>query len=167
MYAVIRAGGKQYRVAPGDVIRVETQDDNDGKVEFGDVLAVSAEAGSVLPAGSGALVTGEVVEQGRGAKILVFHYKRKKQYKKLRGHRQNYSAVRITEIAFDGKSFKAPELAKKEKKVKKAPEGAVHHETHMEVKRSKRPGKKATKHVAHPHAKKAAPKKKAAKKKKK
>ncbi|HXM13062.1 MAG TPA: 50S ribosomal protein L21 [Terriglobales bacterium] len=166
MYAVIRAGGKQYRVAPGDVIRVETQDDKDGKVEFGDVLAVSAEAGSVLPAGSGALVTGEVVEQGRGAKILVFHYKRKKQYKKLRGHRQNYSAVRITEIAFDGQSFKAPELPKTEKKVKKAHEGGEH-ETHAEVKRSKRPGKKATKHVSHPHAKKSAPKKKAAKKKRK
>ena len=48
MYAVIRAGGKQYRVAPGDVIRVETQDDKDGKVEFGDVLAVSAEAGNIV-----------------------------------------------------------------------------------------------------------------------
>jgi large subunit ribosomal protein L21 len=164
MYAVIRAGGKQYRVAPGDVIRVETQDDKDGKVEFGDVLAVSAEAGSVLPAGSGALVSGEVVEQGRGEKILVFHYKRKKQYKKLRGHRQNYSAIRITEIAFDGQSFKAPELPKKEKKVKA---GHEEHATHVEVKRSKRPGKKAVKHVAHPHAKKAAGKKKAAKKKKK
>jgi large subunit ribosomal protein L21 len=168
MYAVIRAGGKQYRVAPGDVIRMETQDDKDGKVEFGDVLAVSAEAGSVVPAGTGALVTGEVVEQGRGAKILVFHYKRKKQYKKLRGHRQNYSAIRITEIAFDGQSFKAPELPKKEKKAKPAPahEGGEH-ETHVEVKRSKRPGKKAVKHVAHPHAKKAAPKKAAKKKKKK
>ena len=62
MYAVIRAGGKQYRVAPGDVIRVETQEDKDGKVEFGDVLAVSAEAGSVLPPGAGALVSGEVVD---------------------------------------------------------------------------------------------------------
>jgi len=128
MYAVIRAGGKQYRVAPGDVIRVETQDDKDGKVEFGDILAVSAEAGSVLPPGSGALVSGEIVEQGRGEKILVFHYKRKKQYKKLRGHRQDYSAVRITEIAFDGQSFKAPELPKKEKKVKKGPE--EHAEAH-------------------------------------
>ena len=165
MYAVIRAGGKQYRVAPGDVIRVETQDDKDGKVEFNDVLAVSAEAGSVVPAGSGALVTGEVVEQGRGAKILVFHYKRKKQYKKLRGHRQDYTAVRISEIAFDGQSFKAPELPKKEKKVKGAPAGE--HETHGEVKRSKRPGKTAKKHVAQVHAKKAAPKKAAAKKKKK
>jgi len=157
MYAVIRAGGKQYRVAPGDVIRMETQEDKDGKVEFADVLAVSAEAGSVLPAGSGALVTGEVVEQGRGEKILVFHYKRKKQYKKLRGHRQNYSAIRITEIAFDGQSFKAPELVKKEKKVKKAHEGGE------EVKTSARPGKTAKKAVA----KKPAAKKAAAKKKKK
>ena len=107
MYAVIRAGGKQYRVAPGDVIRVETQDDKDGKVEFGDVLAVSAEAGSVVPAGSGALVTGEVVEQGRGDKILVFHYKRKKQYKKLRGHRQDYTEVRIRSIEADGKTYSA------------------------------------------------------------
>jgi large subunit ribosomal protein L21 len=162
MYAVIRAGGKQYRVAPGDVIRVETQEDKDGKVEFGDVLAVSAEAGSVLPPGSGALVTGEVVEQGRGEKILVFHYKRKKQYKKLRGHRQDYTAVRITEIAFDGQSFKAPELVKKEKKVKPAPEGGE------EVKSSSRPGKTAVKkHAAHPHGKKSASKKTAPKSKKK
>ena len=162
MYAVIRAGGKQYRVAPGDVIRVETQDEKDGKVQFGDVLAVSAEAGSIVPGGAGASVSGEVVEQVRGAKILVFHYKRKKQYKKLRGHRQNYSAVRITEIAFGGQTFKAPELP--QKKVKKAAEV-------VEVKTSKRPGKKATKPAAHghahAHAKKAAPKKKAAKKKRK
>jgi large subunit ribosomal protein L21 len=158
MYAVIRAGGKQYRVAPGDVIRMETQEDKDGKVEFGDVLAVSAEAGSVMPAGTGALVTGEVVEQGRGNKILVFHYKKKKQYKKLRGHRQDYTAVRITEIAFAGQSFKAPELPKKEKKVKAAPAA--------EAKSSQRPGKKAAAHAGHSHAKKATAKKAAAKKKK-
>ncbi len=163
MYAVIRAGGKQYRVAPGDVIRVEKLADTEGRVEFDDVLAVSPEAGSVVPAGSGAgaSVSGEVVEQGRGNKILVFHYKRKKQYKKLRGHRQDYTAVRITEIAFDGQSFKAPELPKKERKVKQAHDGGE------EVKSSKRPGKKATKPVAHAHAKKSAPKKAATKKKKK
>jgi large subunit ribosomal protein L21 len=155
MYAVIRAGGKQYRVAPGDVVRMETQEDKDGKIEFSDVLAVSAEAGSVVPPGSGALVTGEVVEQGRGNKILVFHYKRKKQYKKLRGHRQDFTAVRITEIAFDGQSFKAPELPKKEKKEKKAHEGGE------EVKASARPGKTAKKSVAKkPTAKKAAKAKK-------
>ena len=122
MYAVIRAGGKQYKVAPGDVIRVEKMTGTDGtnEVQFGDVLAVSAEAGSVVRPESEARVLGEVVEQGRGDKILVFHYKRKKQYKKLRGHRQDFTAVRITEIAFEGQSFKAPELPKKEKKVKKA-----------------------------------------------
>jgi large subunit ribosomal protein L21 len=156
MYAVIRAGGKQYRVAPGDVIRVETQQHEDGKIQFGDVLAVSAEAGNIA-AGAGATVTGELVEKGRGEKVLVFHYKRKKQYKKLRGHRQNYDAVRITEIAFDGQSFKAPELAKKEKKAKPAHAA--------ETKASKRPGKKA-KAAPHAHAKKSAPKKAARKKKK-
>ena len=122
MYAVIRAGGKQYKVAPGDVVRMETVNGSDGRVEFGDVLAVSAEAGSVVP-GKGAQVTGEIVGEGRGAKVLVFHYKRKKQYKKLRGHRQNFTAVRITEIAFDGQSFKAPELPKKAAKEKKAAAG--------------------------------------------
>jgi len=122
MYAVIRAGGKQYRVAPGDVIRVEkVATGTEGQVEFGDVLAVSAEQGTIAKAGSDVKVVGQVVEEGRGAKILVFHYKRKKQYKKLRGHRQDFSAVRITEIAVDGQSFKAPELPKKEKKVKAAP----------------------------------------------
>jgi ribosomal protein L21 len=65
MYAVIRAGGKQYKVAPGDVIRVETVDGANGPVQFNDVLAVSAESGSVVRPDSGAQVTGEVVEQGR------------------------------------------------------------------------------------------------------
>ena len=136
MYAVIRAGGKQYKVSPGDVVRVEKVNGTDGRIEFADVLAVSSEAGSVVRPGAGAQVTGEIVEEGRGAKILVFHYKRKKQYKKLQGHRQDYTAVRITEIAFDGQSFKAPDLPKKEKKVKKAAsEGA-------EVKASAKPAKK-------------------------
>ena len=118
MYAVIRAGGKQYRVAPGDVIRVEKLGTN-GQVEFNDVLAVSGSEGEIARPQSEARVVGEVVEQGRGAKVIVFHYKRKKQYKKLRGHRQSFSAVRITQIAFDGQSFKAPELPKKEQKAKK------------------------------------------------
>ena len=128
MYAVIRAGGKQYRVAPGDVIRLENQGNgSDGKIEFNDVLAVSGEPGQIARPESSALVTGEVVEQGRAAKILVFHYKRKKQYKKLRGHRQGYTAVRITEIAYDGQRFSAPELPKKEAKPKKAKPVEVEH----------------------------------------
>jgi len=152
MYAVIRAGGKQYRVAPGDVIRVESLGSgSDGQVQFPDVLAVSAAEGQVGKPQAEARVVGQVVEEGRGAKILVFHYKRKKQYKKLRGHRQGYTAVRITEIAFDGQSFKAPELPKKEPK-------AVKVKAHAEAPEVEaKPAKSSAK-------KKAAPKKAAAKK---
>jgi len=159
MYAVIRAGGKQYRVAPGDVIRLENQGNGaDGKIEFNDVLAVSGEPGQIGRPQSAALVTGEVVEQGRAAKILVFHYKRKKQYKKLRGHRQGYTAVRITEIAFDGQKFTAPELPKKDAKPKKVHPAQAAEAPKIEAK-SKSPAKKAA-------TKKAAPKKSAPKKKK-
>jgi large subunit ribosomal protein L21 len=153
MYAVIRAGGKQYRVAPGDVIRVEKQaTGTDGLVEFGDILAVSGGEGQIGKPGSGARVVGQLVEEGRGAKILVFHYKRKKQYKKLRGHRQSYTAVRITEIAFDGHSFKAPELAKKKVKPAKAAAAPEHDTEETHAKKPKG------------HAKKKAAPKKAAKK---
>ena len=158
MYAVIRAGGKQYRVAPGDVIRLENQGNGtDGKIEFNDVLAVSGEPGQIGRPQSGALVTGEVVEQGRAAKILVFHYKRKKQYKKLRGHRQGYTAVRITEIAFDGQKFTAPELPKKEAKPKKIKPIELEEVPQVEAKAKSSP-KKAT--AKKPVAKKATPKKK-------
>jgi large subunit ribosomal protein L21 len=141
MYAVIRAGGKQYRVAPGDVVRVEKLSGTDGKVEFSDVLAVSAGDGQVGRP-SDAHVVGEIVEEGRGAKILVFHYKRKKQYKKLRGHRQDYTAVRITEIAADGQSYKAPDLPKKEPKVKKAAPEAETKQAAPKAAKKKAPAKK-------------------------
>jgi large subunit ribosomal protein L21 len=158
MYAVIRAGGKQYRVAPGDVIRVEKlATGTDGQVNFPDVLAVSGGEGQIGKPQSEARVVGEVVEEGRSPKILVFHYKRKKQYKKLRGHRQSYTAVRITEIAFDGQSFKAPEVAKKQPKVKKA--AAEEHEADPAAKTVKGHAKKKA-------APKKAAKKSAAKKKK-
>jgi len=155
MYAVIRAGGKQYRVAPGDVIRVESQGTGtDGKIEFSDVLAVSGSEGQIGKPQSEARVVGEVVEQGREKKILVFHYKRKKQYKKLRGHRQPFTAVRITEIAFDGQKFTAPELPKKVAKPKKAaPAESEEVKTEAKAPAKKKVAKK-------PAAKKAAPKKK-------
>jgi len=110
MYAVIRTGGKQYRVAPGDVVKIETipgsGSDADQTVEFSDVLAVSGEAGS-LARPSTAKVTAEVVAQGRGEKVLVFHFKRKKQYKKLQGHRQNFTEIRIKSIEADGNTYTA------------------------------------------------------------
>jgi large subunit ribosomal protein L21 len=152
MYAVIRAGGKQYRVAPGDVVRLETQAGKNGKVEFGDVLAVSASAGQIVRPDAGALVTGEILNEGRAKKILVFHYKRKKQYKKMAGHRQPFSSVRITEIAFDGQKFTAPEVEKKEPKLKK--EAVAEEKPKAEAKAAKPAAKK----------KPSAPKKSAAKK---
>jgi large subunit ribosomal protein L21 len=155
MYAVIRAGGKQYRVAPGDVIRVEKLGTGtDGKIEFSDVLAVSGSEGQISKPQSEARVVGEMVEQGREKKILVFHYKRKKQYKKLRGHRQPFTAVRITEIAFDGQKFTAPELPKKEPKPKKiARAEAEKHDLEAKAPAKKKTAKKQ-------ESKKAAPKKK-------
>src|SRR6516162_2237642 len=116
MYAVIRAGGKQYRVAPGDVVKIEKLPAGHGDtVEFDDVLAVSSQEGQI-GFGRGARVSGQVVESGRSDKILVFHFKRKKQYKKIFGHRQPFTAVRITEIEFDGKKFSAPDVPAPKKK---------------------------------------------------
>ena len=126
MYAVIRAGGKQYRVAPGDVINVEKFAPEGDTFEFSDVLAVSGDNGLSTNPGSDARVIGQVLGDTRGDKILVFHFKRKKQYKKLRGHRQDYTKIRINEIAFGGQSDKAPDLpARKPKKEKGALEAAV------------------------------------------
>ncbi len=158
MYAVIRAGGKQYRVSPGDVVNIEKLPAGDGDtVEFNDVLAVSGQEGTIGP-GAGAVVSGQIMESGRSAKILVFHFKRKKQYKKIYGHRQPFTSVRITEIAFDGERFTAPDLpARKPKKAKAAEAGDGG------AKAAKAKGKSKSK----PKAKKAAAKKTASKGKKK
>ncbi|HKV92485.1 MAG TPA: 50S ribosomal protein L21 [Candidatus Angelobacter sp.] len=159
MYAVIRAGGKQYRVSPGDVVNIEKLPAADGDtVEFNDVLAVSGQEGTIGP-GSGAVVSGQIMESGRADKILVFHFKRKKQYKKIYGHRQPFTSVRITEIAFDGERFTAPDLpASKPKKAKADETGEGEAKTAKAGK-----GKSKSK----PKAKKSAAKKAAAKGKKK
>jgi large subunit ribosomal protein L21 len=107
MYAVIRTGGKQYLVSPGEVLKVERTAHKDGAVEFSDVIAVSAEAGKFESSLKDAKVTATVVSEGKGDKVLVFKLKRKKQYKKRFGHRQNFVQVRINEISVNGKSFKS------------------------------------------------------------
>jgi len=111
MYAVIRIGGKQYRVAPGDVVRVEKVGYPEAAIEFNDVLAFT-DGSSPLAKPTGAKVTGTVLSEGRGDKILVFHLKRKKQYKKMQGHRQSYSEIRINSIEINGFSY-GPEKAEK------------------------------------------------------
>ena len=101
MYAVIRSGGKQYRVAPGQTIRLESMAGDVGsKLELGDVLLVendgNVQVGSPLIAS--AKIQATVVEQDRSKKVLIFKKKRKKQYRRTQGHRQNYTAVRIDSI---------------------------------------------------------------------
>jgi large subunit ribosomal protein L21 len=100
-YAVIRTGGKQYRVAPGDVIRIEKLDGESGaEVEFTEVL-MTADGDAVrvgTPLVPGARVTAQVVQQGKAKKVLVFKKKRRKNYRRHRGHRQLFTAVRVTGI---------------------------------------------------------------------
>jgi len=101
MYAIIETGGKQYRVAPGDEIRVETlAGEVNSPVEFSRVLAVATDDGKMRAGAeaAGARVTGTITAGGRAKKVTVFKFKRKKQYKRKIGHRQNYTQVRISEI---------------------------------------------------------------------
>jgi large subunit ribosomal protein L21 len=101
MYAVIRSGGKQYRVAPGQTIRLEkVAGDVGSKVEFGDVLLVESEGNIKVgsPLVANAKIQATVVEHDRAKKILVFKKKRKKQYRRTQGHRQDYTSVRIDSI---------------------------------------------------------------------
>jgi len=159
MYAVIRAGGKQYRVSPGDVVRVERSESHvgAGDVSF-EVLAVSGGEGQISNP-SDARVLGQVVGEGRGDKILVFKFKRKKQYKKLQGHRQGFADVRISQISFDGQNFDAPALPAK--KVK-APKAEAAEETKEAAPKKKTAKKTAAKKAP---AKKTASKKSSSKKK--
>ncbi len=101
MFAVIKTGGKQYRVAKGDVIRVEKLDAKDGdKVKLEEVLMVG-EAGKPTvgtPLVKGAAVTAEVVAQARAPKIIVFKKKRRQNYRRKKGHRQDVTILRVTDI---------------------------------------------------------------------
>ena len=101
MFAVLNTGGKQYKVSQGDLIEVEKlESDVGGKVTLSQVLMVG-EGGNVevgSPYVSSCKVTGEVVEQGKGAKIIVFKKKRRKNYRRKNGHRQLFTQLKITEI---------------------------------------------------------------------
>ena len=106
MFAVIRTGGKQYRVAPNDIIEVEKIAGQPGDiVELAEVLLLGGDKGPQTgsPTISGALVAAEVIEQRRGDKIVVFKKKRRSTYRRKNGHRQELTALRITEILTDGK----------------------------------------------------------------
>ena len=100
MYAVVKTGGKQYRVQEGDVVFVEKLDaEVDSTVELNEVLAVGGETLKVgTPGVEGAKVVAKVVAQGKAKKVLVFKYKRKKDYRRKNGHRQPYTKIQIEKI---------------------------------------------------------------------
>jgi large subunit ribosomal protein L21 len=101
MHAIVETGGKQFRVAPGDVVRVpRLADDVGAEVALGKVLALFNDGGELVigDAVSGSRVNATVSAQDRDDKILVFKFKRKKQYKRTQGHRQHYTEVRIRDI---------------------------------------------------------------------
>jgi large subunit ribosomal protein L21 len=105
MFAVIRTGGKQYRVAADDVITVDKVKGEPGEIiEFGEVLILGGDSVQVgSPTVGGASVAGEVIDQGRGAKIIAFKKRRRQNSRRKRGHRQEFTVVRITEILTDGR----------------------------------------------------------------
>jgi len=130
MYAVIRTGGKQYRVAPDDILEIEKIAGEAGdSVEFSDVLMIGGDAEPQVgaPLVEGAAVAGELVEHFRGEKILIFKKKRRSTYRRKRGHRQDLTRVRITDILTGGAQPKkaekaAPAKATAKPKAEAAPE---------------------------------------------
>ncbi|WP_421724831.1 50S ribosomal protein L21 [Bauldia sp.] len=121
MFAVIKTGGKQYRVAPADLIRVDRLDGETGDaIAFDEVMMVGGDSGTTVggPLVDGAKVTAEIVEQTRNDTILVLKKRRRKNSKNSRGHRQQMTVVRIGDILADGKA--APAKAKPKKAEKPA-----------------------------------------------
>ncbi len=102
MYAVIKTGGKQYKVSPGEVIKVEKLNADIGdEIEISDVLLVAPDSGQAKvgqPIVNGAKVKARIIEHGRYKKVIIFKKKRRKGYKVKRGHRQHYTAIEIKEI---------------------------------------------------------------------
>ena len=125
MYAIIEAGGKQYRVSEGDLIDVERRSGEVGQaVNFQEVLLVGDQETIHVgkPVLAGARVVGTIAEQGKAAKIIVFKMKRRKKYRKKQGHRQLFTRVRIDQIELDGQKGRKPKAEKTQKAVTKEKE---------------------------------------------
>lgn len=104
MYAVVKSGGKEYRVAKGDLIRVEKLEGKAGdQVMFKEVLMVSDEGQVQLgtPHLTHAVVTGKIVREARGKKVLIYKMKRRKNYRRMKGHRQTYTYLRVEDISLN------------------------------------------------------------------
>jgi large subunit ribosomal protein L21 len=165
MFAVIRTGGKQYRVAAEDVIKVEKVKGNPGEiVQFGEVLVVGGDSITLgQPTISGASVAAEVLEQGRGPKIIAFKKRRRKNSRRKRGHRQEFTLLRVTEILTDGAKPSQTARPKRERKPvaaapveaaepaeAEAPKPKVQAKTRAEGKAAKKPPKSPAKKADKP-----------------
>ena len=165
MFAVIKTGGKQYRVAAEDVLKVDKIKGEPGEiVEFGEVLVVGGEAVTLgAPTVAGAMVAAQVLDQARGPKIIAFKKRRRKNSRRKIGHRSEFTLVRITEILTDGKKPSKTVEPRPQRKpapapAEETPEGAAEKPRKTAAKKPERAKSKA------PAAK---PKKPAAKGKKK
>jgi large subunit ribosomal protein L21 len=136
MFAVIRTGGKQYRVAAEDVLKVDKLAGELGQIiELPEVLVVGGDNVVIGdPTVSGATVAAEVVEQGRGRKVIAFKKRRRKNSRRKRGHRQDFTLIRITEILTDGKKPSKEAKPKAAPKPKAAAEAEPAEETAVEAK---------------------------------
>jgi large subunit ribosomal protein L21 len=125
LYAIIEAGGKQYRVSEGDLIDVERRSGEVGQaIDFQEVLLVGDQETIHVgkPVLAGARVVGTIAEQGKAAKIIVFKMKRRKKYRRKQGHRQLFTRVRIGQIELDGQKGRKPKAEKTQKAVTKEKE---------------------------------------------
>ena len=152
MFAVIRAGGKQYRVAAEDVIRIDRVNGEPGQVvEFGEVLVLGGDTPVIgMPTIAGAMVAGEVLQHTRGDKVIAFKKRRRKNSRRKRGYRHEFSVIRITEILTDGAkpSKTPPPRPKRESKPK--PEAEAEAKPKAAKSKAKKP---AVKKPAKPAAK--------------
>jgi large subunit ribosomal protein L21 len=152
MFAVIKTGGKQYRVAAEDVIRIDRVNGQPGEiVEFGEVLVVGGDTPQLgTPKVAGATVAGEVLQHTRGDKVIAFKKRRRKNSRRKRGYRHEFSVVRITEILTDGAkpSKTAAPRPKREPKPKTEGEAAPAAEAKPVKARTKKPARAAAKKPA-------------------
>ena len=140
MFAVIRTGGKQYRVAAEDLIKVDKVRGNPGEiVQFGEVLVVGGDSITLgQPTIAGASVAAEVIEQGRGPKIIAFKKRRRKNSRRRRGHRQEFTLLRVTEILTDGAKPSQTARPKREAKKPAATAPAAEEAEHPQTEAPKR-----------------------------
>ncbi len=150
MFAVIKTGGKQYRVAAEDVIRVDRVNGQPGEiVEFGEVLVLGGDTPQLgTPTISGATVAGEVLQHTRGEKVIAFKKRRRKNSRRKRGYRHEFSVIRITEILTGGAKPSKTAAPRPKREPKPKAEAAPAVETKAAKVRAKKPAKAAAKKPA-------------------